>query len=109
VRQADILGEVIVRAQAQPGDGIEIAVARSQEDDRQGRGQRAQLAAQREAAVHVGAEADIDQREVGKPRPHRGERFGARGVRRHLEAVLAQRLGVIGADGGLVFDDGDAA
>ena len=45
----------------------------------------------------------------GSRRAHRRQRFGAAGVGRDLVAVLAQRVGVVGADGGIVLDDGDAA
>ena len=64
---------------------------------------------QREAAVHVVAEADVDQRQVRQPRAERGERIGAVGVGGDFVAVPTQRLGVVGADGGFVLDDGDAA
>ncbi len=70
---------------------------------------RAQLAAQREAAVDVVGEADVDQREVGKPRAKRRQRLVAAGVGGDFVALLFQRVGVVGADRGLVLDDGDAA
>src|SRR5262245_29826631 len=109
VRQAHVLGEIVVRAQPQARDRVEIAVARGEEDDRQRGRQRAQLPAKCEAAVDVGAQADVDQRQVGQPRLHRGERLGAPGIRRDFEAVLAQSLRVVGANGRLVLDDRDAA
>ena len=56
------------------------------------RRQRAQVAAEREAAVDVVAQADVDQREVGQPRAERRQRVGAVGVGRHLVAVAAQRV-----------------
>ena len=64
---------------------------------------------QRKAAVDVVAQADVDQRQVGQARAKRRQRVGAVGVGRDVVAVPAQRLGVVGADGGLVLDDGDAA
>ena len=109
MRQARVLGEVVVGAEAQAGDDVEIAVARGEEDDRHRRRQRAQLAGQREAAVDVVAEADVDQREIGQPRAEGRQRLGAAGVRRDLVAVAAQRVRVVGADRGFVLDDGDAA
>ncbi len=109
VRQAHVLGQVIVGTEAQPGHHVEVAVARGEEDDRQRRRKRAQVPAQGEAAVDVRAQADVDQGEIGEPRPQGAERFAAPGVGRHLEAVLAQRLGIVGADGRVVFNDGDAA
>ena len=65
--------------------------------------------AEREAAVDVVAEADVDEREVGQPRAERGQRVRAVRIGRDLVAVPAQRVRVVGADGGLVLDDGDAA
>ena len=109
VRQAHVLGQVVVGAQPQARDHVEVAVARGEKDDRQRRRERAQVAAQGEAAVDVGAQADVDQGEIGQARAQGAERLAAPRVRRHLEAVLAQRLGVVGADGRVVFDDGDAA
>ena len=109
VRQADVLGEVVVRTEPQARNDVEIAVARGEEDDRQRGGERAQLAAQLEPRVGVAAQADAEDRKVGPARAHRGERLGARAVGAHLEAVLAQRLGVVRADGRIVLDDRDAA
>ena len=108
MRQARVLGQVVVGAQAQSGDDVEVAVARRQEDDRQRRRHRAQFPRQREAAVDVVAQADVDERQVGQPRAERGERVGAIGVRRDFVAVPAQRLRVVGADRGFVLDDRDA-
>ena len=45
MRQARVLGEVVVRAQAKPRNDIEVGVARRQKDDRHIGRQRAQLAA----------------------------------------------------------------
>ena len=91
VRQADVLGQVVVGAQAQAGDDVEIAVARGEEDDRQRRRQRAQFAAQREAAVDLVAQADVDDREVGQARAKRGERSRAIRRRRRPRSPVAQR------------------
>src|SRR5207249_6958735 len=87
----------------------EIRIARGEEDDGHSRRQRAKLAAQRETAVDVVAEADVHHREVRKPGAERRKRIGAISVRRDFVALLAQYIGVIAADRGLVLDDGDAA
>ena len=109
VRQAHVLGEIVVRAQAQARDRVEVGVARSEKKDRQAGGQGAQLAAQREAPVGLLAQADVDHGEIGEPRPEGAHRLAARRVRAHLVAVLPERVRVVGADCGVVFDDGDAA
>src|SRR5216110_2894529 len=44
MRQAHVFRQVIVSAQTQSGDYVEVGVARGQEDDRQRRRQRAQFA-----------------------------------------------------------------
>jgi hypothetical protein len=67
-----------------------------------------QVAAQREAAVDVVAEADVDQREVRQAGAERGQRSGAVVVGRHHIALARQHVGVVGADRRLVLDDGDA-
>src|SRR6266702_2270649 len=66
-------------------------------------------AAQREAPVGLLAQADVDHGEIGEPRLERAHRLAARRVRAHLVAVLPERVSVVGADCGVVFDDGDAA
>src|SRR6056297_1080589 len=60
VRQADVLGEVVIRAQSQARDGVEIAVARGEENQRQPRRAGPQFAAQFEAALGFVAQADVD-------------------------------------------------
>jgi hypothetical protein len=67
--QAHVLGQVIVGAEAQAGDDVEIRIARGQEDDRQRRGFGAQFAAQVETAFGFVAEADVDDDEFGQPKP----------------------------------------
>ncbi len=51
MRQADILGEEVIRPQAQTRNGIQLAVARREEDDGQFGRECAQVAAQVEAAL----------------------------------------------------------
>ena len=53
MRQARVLGQIVVGAEPQSGDDIEIRVAGGEEKDGHRRRQRAQLAAQREAAIDV--------------------------------------------------------
>ena len=52
-------------------------------------------------------EPDVDEREVRQPGAERGQRIGTVAVRGDLVALLAQDVGVVGADRGLVLDDGD--
>src|SRR6266850_6725646 len=61
MRQAHVLGEVVVGAQAQARDRVEVRVARGEEQDRQRGRHRAQIAAQDEPSVGLIAQADIDQ------------------------------------------------
>ncbi len=109
MREAHVLGQIVVGTEPQPRDDVEIRIARRKKEDRHRRRQRAQLAAQREAAVDVVGKPDVDQREIGKPRPKRCQRVGAVRVRGDVVALLAQRIGVVGADRRLVLDDGNAA
>ena len=109
MRQAHVLGQVIVCAQPQARNDIEIGIARGEKDDGHRRRHRAELAAQREAAVDVVAQPDVDDREVREPGAECRERVGAIGVRRDLIALLAQHIDVIPADRWLVLDDSDAA
>ncbi len=73
--QRDILRKVIVGAEAQARDHVEIGVARGQEQDRQRRRLRAQAAAELEAAFGLDAEADVDDLELGQLLCERG--FGS--------------------------------
>jgi len=66
VRQAQVLGEEVVRAEAQSRHRIELAVARGEKDDRQLRRQRAQLPAQLKAAFRLILQRDVDDRESGR-------------------------------------------
>ena len=68
---------------------------------------RAQLATQLEAAFGLVAQADVDHGEIGQPRAKRFDRFLARAVRAHRIAVTLKCRGVVVADRGFVFDDGD--
>jgi hypothetical protein len=109
VRQRDVLRQVVVGPEAQARHRVELAVARGQEQDRQRRGQRAQLAAQREAAVDLVPEADVDHGEIGQARAAGRERARPVGVDRHLVALPAEHVRVVRPDGGVVLDDRDAA
>ena len=107
MREAQVLRQIVVGAEAQAGDGVELAVARGEKDDRQLGRHRAQLAAQLEAAFRLVAQADVDDGEIGQARAERVDRFLARAVRAHRIAVALERRRVVVADRGLVFDDGD--
>ena len=99
----------VAGSQAQTRNGVEIAVARGQKNDRQRLRQRTQFAAQHKTAVDFIAQADVEQRQIGQPRAHRGERIRAVGVLGDVVAVLFEHVGVVGADDGIVLDNGNAA
>ncbi|MNC85740.1 hypothetical protein D3C83_13520 [compost metagenome] len=109
MRQAHVLGHVVVRAHAQARHRVEIAVARGEKNDGQRSRQGAQLPAEREAAVHFVAEPDVEQGQVRQAQPHGGERLAAVVVGGDFVAVLPEYVGVVGADDRVVFNDGDAS
>jgi hypothetical protein len=109
VRQAHVLGEVVVRAQAKPRHDVEIGITRRKKDDRQARARRAQLAAQVEAAIHVRAQPDVDDGELGKARRERLRGAGAVAERGHVVAGPREGIDVVLPDGVVVLDEGDAA
>src|SRR5690606_16626784 len=109
VRQTDVPGEVIVGAQPQAGDDVDLRVARRQHQDRQRRRALAQPAAQLEAAVGLVTEADVDDRHVGQPRSERHLRIAPFPEALDVEALPDQRVAQVLANGGFVLDDGDAA
>jgi hypothetical protein len=108
VRQAHVLGEVVVGTDAQAGDDVEVAVAGGKEKDRHRRRQRPQVAAEREAAVDVVAEADVDQGQIRQASAECGQRIDTVVVGHHRIALPRKHVTVVGADRGLVLDDGDA-
>ena len=86
VRQAHVLGDVSSAPTRSPEISAEVGIARREEDD-QG-GLAAQLPAELEAAVDVGAQADVDDRELAGA----GER--ARGGRSPKARPRSRREGV---------------
>ncbi len=107
VRQAQVLRQEVVGAEAQARHRVELAVARGEENDGQLGGQRPQLPAQLEAAFRLLGERDVDDREIRQPR---GEgRHGGRAiaVSANRIAFARERRSVVVADGRLVFNDGD--
>jgi hypothetical protein len=64
VRQADVLGQVIVGAKTQARHRVEFAVSRSEKNDWQVLRAASQIAAQLEAAFDVILQIDIDDDEV---------------------------------------------
>src|ERR1700682_1345136 len=109
MRQAHVLGQVIVRAEAQARDDVEVGIARRKKDDRQVRRQCAELAAKRKSAVDIVGQTDVDQGEVGQPGAKCTERFAAARIRGDFVALPFQYVRVVGAYDGLVLNDGDAA
>ena len=109
MRQAHILGKVVIGAKPEAHDDVEVGVARGKKDDRHTLRHCAQFATEREAAVDVVTKPDIDERKIREPRTERRQGVVAIGIGRDFIALLAQHIGVVLADGGLVFDDGDAA
>src|SRR5262245_43573738 len=109
VRQAHVLGDVVVGAHTQSRHRIEIAVARREKYYGERTGQRAQLPAKRESAVYLVAQPDIEQHEVRQAGAQGGKRFAPVAIGRDLVAMLSQRVGVVGAKDGIVFYDRDAA
>ena len=108
MRQADVLGQVVVRAHAQAGHGVEVAIPCRQENDRQGGRHGAQFAAQREPALDFIRQPDVDQGEVRQADAHCLERVGTIGEGRHFVALASEHIRVVLADRGVVFDNGYA-
>ena len=107
--QADILGQVIVGAEAQAGDDVEIRIARGQKNDRQRGRLRAQFAAQIETAFGFVAQAHIDDHQFGQALRKRAARIRARGETLRAVAEAVQCFDIVCADRGFIFDDGDIA
>ncbi len=89
VREAEVLGEEVVGAEAQARHGVELGVARGQEDDRQLGAAGAQLAAQLVAAFGFLAERNVDDHEVGEPRGEGLQRGTAARIGAHGMALAA--------------------
>jgi len=66
MRQAHILGQEIVGAQAQPGHGVQFAVPGGEKDDGQFGRERAEVAAQIETAFRLVLERNVDDGQIGR-------------------------------------------
>ena len=105
--EAQVLGEEIVGAQAQPRDRIELAVARGQKDDRQLRPTARSWRHSSKPPSGSSSQRDVDDREVRQARGESAHRLRAVGVGAHRIAFARERRGVVVADGRFVLDDGD--
>jgi len=99
-------GQIVVGAEPQARHRIELALASRKEDDGQLCRLRPQLAAQLEAALDLGSEADIDDHEIRKTVREAGERLLAAAVAGDAIAVAAQAGQVVVTNRALVLDDG---
>ena len=108
VRQRNVFGEVVIGTEAQARDHIKIRIARGEKDDRQSGRLCAQFTAQCEAAIGLIAQANVDDGQLWQALFERVRRFRARGIGRDVVAVLLDRVGVVGANRGVVFDEGNA-
>ena len=107
--EGDILGQIVIGTEAQAGNHVEIRIACSQEDDRQGCRLGAQVAAQVKAAFGLVAEADIDDDQFRHAPGKRALGFDTTGIAAHVISGAGQCFDIVGPDQRLVFDDGDAA
>jgi len=92
-------------AQPQSRHRIQLAVPRGQKNDRQFRGQCAQIAAQIEAAFSLVLERNIDDGKIGQARAEGLHGRAAIAVGLDRIAVASQGRGVIFAQCRLVLDD----
>ena len=106
VLDAGAFRQVVVGAEPQARHGVELALARRQEDDRQLCRLGAQLAAQLEAAFDLGAEVDVDDHEIREAVREARERLFAAAVAGDAIAVAAQAREIVVANRDLVLDDG---
>ena len=108
MRQADVLGQVVVRPEPESRNRIELAVARGQENDGQVARTTAQFAAQLETALDVVLQVHVDHDEIRQSRLEGVHGRLARLVGIHRVALAAKRCRVILTNGSLVLDYGDA-
>ena len=108
VRQADVLGQVIVGAEPQAGHGVELTVAGGQENDRQLGGTRAQFATQFEAALDIVPQIDIDDDEVRQACVEGLQCRLARVVGIDGVTLALERGNVVFANSRFVFDNRNA-
>ncbi len=105
--EADVLGQVVVRAEPEPGNHIELAVASGQKNDRQFRRLGPQFTAQVEAAFHLVAQVDVDDDQVRQRHPAGFQRRAPFAIAADAVAVFLERRRVVFANGWFVFNDGD--
>ncbi len=109
VGQADVLGQVVIGAQAQTRNGVQLAVQGREENDRQIGCAGAQLAAEVETALGLVPQAHVDNDQVRQPGLKRRQRLWPVGVGADPVSLASESLGVILTQGGLVLDDGNGA
>ena len=108
MRHADVLGQVIVGAEAQARHRVEFAVARGQENNGQFGRFAPQVAAKLEAAFDVVSQVDVDHHQVGQAGCERIHCRTARVIEINRVTLAAKSRRVVFPNGCFVFDDGDA-
>ena len=107
VVEADGLGQVVPGAQPQPGDLVDLVDALGEEDHRQARRAGEHVATQLKTGVHLLAEDDVENDQVGERLVEARQGLFAAAVGRDLIAFLGDRIRVVGTLIGIVLDDGD--
>ncbi len=102
---AEGLAHIVVRAQIEADQAVDLLDARRHHDDRH-IGERAQLAADVEAVAP--GQHQIQQDQVGCIRAHPGHHLQAIGDAMRLEALGLEVIGLERGELGLVLDDEDA-
>jgi hypothetical protein len=105
VRKADVLGQVIVGAQAQAGDRIKFTVTGCEKYDGQFSRARPQLATELEASLNVILEINVDDDKVRQAHIECLHGLIASFVRVDTITLALERSDVVFANGGFVFDD----
>ena len=103
--QGEGLGDVVVRAQLEADDLVELVAAGGQEQDRRLGADRAQAAEDLEAVD--AREADVEHDQVGRLGRGELQPLLARARDGHLVALLLEGVLDAARDGELVFDDQD--
>jgi hypothetical protein len=109
VIHAHVLGDIVIGAQPQAVNGIDVTVPCCQKNDGNGFGQAAQVLAQGKAAFGFIAQSHVNNGQIGQGGAQHLESTGAVTIGRHPVTPALEGVTVVFPDGGFVFNQHDVS
>ena len=105
MRQANVLGKVIIRTQPETGNHIRVRIPGCQEHDWQYTRHGSQLPTQLETTLNIITQANINDNQIRQSEPKGIHCTFSVTIPAHLVALAPKGILKIAADGNLVFDN----